>query len=244
MARVPVLLIHSGGFTSRQWRKLAEKLAPTYDVSAPDLIGYGASGAWPDGAPFHFSGDVAHVAAKAATFGAPAHVVAHSYGGLIALHLARAHPERVRSLALFEPVAVGVLGEADEDARDDLARLDLTWKGGAWLEGFVDWWNGDGAWRALPEETRASMRTVGWKVFQEVASLVTDTATFESIHVPVLLLGGEQTPLAEKRMLARLAESIPGAEKRVFPGMGHMGPITHAAIVNDAIASWLDAQPR
>jgi hypothetical protein len=33
----PVLLIHSGGFTSRQWRKLAELLAPTYRVIAAIL---------------------------------------------------------------------------------------------------------------------------------------------------------------------------------------------------------------
>lgn len=33
----PVLLVHSSGFTSRQWRKLGELLAPRHRVIAPDL---------------------------------------------------------------------------------------------------------------------------------------------------------------------------------------------------------------
>jgi pimeloyl-ACP methyl ester carboxylesterase len=59
MTTPTVLLVHSGGFTSRQWRKLAEGLAPRYRVLAPDLLGYGASGPWPDGEPFHFRQDLA-----------------------------------------------------------------------------------------------------------------------------------------------------------------------------------------
>ncbi len=103
MTADPVLLVHSGGFTSRQWRKLAERLAPTHRVLAPDLIGYGASGPWPVGEPFHFRQDVEALAALLAREGAPAHVVGHSYGGFLALQLALAHPASVGSLALDEP---------------------------------------------------------------------------------------------------------------------------------------------
>ena len=40
MNKQTVLLVHSGGFTSRQWRKLADALAPHFRVLAPDLLGY------------------------------------------------------------------------------------------------------------------------------------------------------------------------------------------------------------
>jgi pimeloyl-ACP methyl ester carboxylesterase len=85
---------------SRQWRKLGQRLAPTHDVLAPDLIGYGGD-PWPPGKPFHFGQDVERLAGL---LDRPADVVGHSYGGLLALQLALAQPERVRSLALYEPV--------------------------------------------------------------------------------------------------------------------------------------------
>jgi pimeloyl-ACP methyl ester carboxylesterase len=242
VSRPLALLIHSGGFTSRQWRKLAQRLAPTHDVLAPDLIGYGSE-PWPPGKPFHYRQDVDMLAGL---LDRPADVVGHSYGGLLALQLALAQPERVRSLALYEPVAFGVLGEADADARallalpdyhPDAAGVDETW-----LQSFVDWWNGAGTWAALAEPTRAGFRAVAWKVYQEVASLIPDTtdrARYATITVPTLLLGGGRTTATERRTLERLAEALPRARLEIFPEMGHMGPITHADVVNAAIVTLL-----
>src|SRR4051794_24068018 len=95
---VPVICLHSGGLSSRQWRRLAALLAPSHRVILPDLIGYGATGAWPAGEPFHFQRDVDAIVALARTLDQPAHFVGHSYGGFLAMHVARAVP--VRSLAL------------------------------------------------------------------------------------------------------------------------------------------------
>lgn len=240
MSRPLALLIHSGGFTSRQWRKLGQRLAPTHDVLAPDLIGYG-SDPWPPGKPFHFRDDVDRLAGM---LDRPADIVGHSYGGLVALQLALIQPERVRSLALYEPVAFGVLGDADAEVRARLAlpayHADEAGVDEAWLEAFVDWWNGSGAWAALAEPTRAGFRRVAWKVHQEVASLTADTtdrARYATITAPTLLLGGARTPLTEQRTLQRLAEALPHARLELFPEMGHMGPITHADVVNAAIVA-------
>jgi len=243
VSRPLALLIHSGGFTSRQWRKLGQRLAPTYEVLAPDLIGYGEP--WPPGVPFHFRLDVERLAGM---LDRPADVVGHSYGGLLALQLALAAPDRVRSLALYEPVAFGVLGEADADARAALAlpeyRPDAAGVDEAWLAFFVDWWNGPGAWAQLAEPTRAGFRQVAWKVYQEVSSLsadTTDRARYATITAPTLLLGGARTAMTELRTLERLAEALPHARLALFPDMGHMGPITHADTVNAAIAAHVTA---
>jgi pimeloyl-ACP methyl ester carboxylesterase len=240
-----VVLIHSGGFTSRQWRKLADALSPHVRVLAPDLLGYGRE-PWPDGKPFHFREDVAYLESL---LDQPAHLVGHSYGGFLALQLVLKRPDLVRSIAAYEPVAFGILDEVeDADARRQLELVrqewvpDATGADDAWLRDFVDWWNGAGSWARLPEETRASMRGVGWKVFQEVISLAadrTDRATYATITAPTLILGGERSPHAERRVVEHLGDALPNASARIFPGIGHMGPISHASIVNEAIVGFV-----
>ncbi|HMI84257.1 MAG TPA: alpha/beta hydrolase [Polyangiaceae bacterium] len=247
----PVVLLHSGGFSARQWRKLGDALAPTHRVLAPDLLGYGASSRWPLGTPFHLDQDLAALEALLDTLAAPAHLVGHSYGGLLALKLALSRPRGVRSLALFEPVAFAVLDEpSDAEARASLrlARSDYCANAAGaddvWLGSFVDWWNGPGAWERLAEDARASFRAVGWKVFQEVLSIDADRtprATFATISAPTLVLGGERTHPTERRVIEKLAAALSRAELKVLPEMGHMGPITHAAIVNDAIVAHIRA---
>jgi pimeloyl-ACP methyl ester carboxylesterase len=247
----PVVLLHSGGFSARQWRKLGDALSNTHRVLAPDLLGYGASSPWPVGAPFHLRQDLAALEAMLDSVPAPAHLVGHSYGGLLALKLALSRPRQVRSLALFEPVAFAVLDEpSDADARASIHLVQHDYRAGAegaddaWLGAFVDWWNGPGAWTSLAEDARASFRAVGWKVFQEVLSIGADAtprATFATIGAPTLLLSGERTPATERRVVEKLAATLPHAELKVFAEMGHMGPITHAAIVNGAIAAHIRA---
>lgn len=252
MSKPSALLIHSGGFTSRQWRRLSEALSPDHRVVAPDLLGYGAEGPWPAGQPFHFRQDLAHLLSVIGD--EPVHLVGHSYGGFLALQLALMRPELVQSIAVYDPVAFGVLDEVeDADARATLTRVRREWMPDAagvdeeWLSAFVDWWNGPGAWSRLPEETRKSFRAMGWKVFREVLSLsadTTDRATYTTITAPVLVMGGGTSPLAERRVVERLGSALPNATVRFFADAGHMGPISHAGLVNAAIVDHLHSLER
>jgi pimeloyl-ACP methyl ester carboxylesterase len=239
----PVVLLHSGGMSGRQWRRLAGLLAERHRVVVPDFLGSGENPPWPDGAPFDFRFDVGAVGELLDGLGAPAHLVGHSYGGLVALTLARERPAAVRSLAVYDPVTFGVLHASGDAGLEDLARpaahplfLDDARGGGdEWFEVFVDYWNGPGSWRALPDAARASFLRVGRKVYLEVRSLMADRtppAAYASITASTLLLGGERSPLAARRVVALLADAIPRAENRVLAGAGHMGPISHAAEVN------------
>ncbi len=243
----PVLVLHSGGFSSRQWRRLTQSLAPSHRVLAPDLLGYGGSSPIAEGEPFEFGDDVDAIDAVVEGLG-PLHVVGHSYGGLIALQLALRRPSAVRSLALYEPVAFGALDRpGDEALRDASGLLAEEFEGEPWLARFVDWWNGPGAWSGLAPEARAGFLAVGWKLFREVNSLLVDrtsSATYGTISAPTLLLGGGKTPAAERRVVENLAAVMPHAKLELFPEMGHMGPITHATTVNAAIAAHVSGADR
>lgn len=242
----PVFLLHSGGMSSRQWRRLAERLATRYRVSSPDFLGAGDNPPWPADAPFHFHEDVEEIGALVTE---PAHLVGHSYGGLVALTFARRWPARVRSIAVYDPVAFGVLhGHLDGDEAKEMERIgaflsDETIGGGeAWMEGFVDWWNGPGSWRLLPEVTRTAFLAVGKKVFLEVRSLMADTtpaSAYAGIAAPTLILSGARSPEPARRVGALLAAAMPHGRQVLVEGAGHMGPITHAAVVEQRIEDHL-----
>lgn len=249
----PVLVLHSGGMSSRQWKRLAETLEPTHRVIAPDFLGSGQNPPWPDDRAFEFGNDVDEVAAILQDLGEPAHVVGHSYGGLVAITLARRHPTAVRSLVAYDPVAMGVLhSENDAEGLLSLAAIgecplfndDAQGGNAAWFEVFVDWWNGAGTWAKMAPQARDAFLQVGRKVFYEVRSLMHDAtpaSAYANIVAPTLFLTGERTPIAAQRVVAQLVRALPGAHSTSIAGAGHMGPVTHARVVNDAIVRHIAA---
>jgi len=227
------VLVHSSGLSHRQWSRFGG------DALAPDLTGHGDRPPWPEPEPFSYRTDVAEIAALVAQHGR-VDLVGHSYGGLVALQAAVAVPEHVRSLALYDPVAFGVLDPvADADALATLAALDLRWDSKErWLTAFVDYWGGPGAWRALREPVRDEFRRVGWVVQEGVRTLMLDRtplAAYAGLTMPVHLITGEHSPLAAHRVIERLAAFLPNARTTTIAGAGHMGPLGHADQVNAAI---------
>lgn len=250
-----VVALHSGGMSARQWRRLAEQLAPSYRVVLPDLLGSGANPPWPDPDAFDVRLDVVALGELLEVLGEPAHLVGHSYGGFLALTLARQRPAGVRSLAVYDPTAFGVLhGAEDAEGLADLERArkqpvfldDARGGGDEWYEAFVDYWNGPGTWRALTAAARAQYLRTGRKVYLEARSLLserTPAAAYATITAPTLLLGGERSPVAARRVVALLAAAIPGARSQLVSGAGHMGPISQAEEVNRRIAQHLAGDP-
>jgi len=248
-AGAPVVLLHSSGLSGRQWRRLAGELAAR-DLRAvvPDLSGHGQSAPWLEPAPFAFTTDVERIVALVRELGG-AHVIGHSYGGLVALHVGLAAPDVVRSLAVFDPVAFGTLDAArDHDALAILHALELSWgphpdDRERWLRTFVDFWGGPGAWPALREDMRAEFRRVAWVVREGVRTLMADhtpTSTFARITLPVQLVTGERSPLPARRVIDRLAEALPHARVATVSRVGHLGPLTDPGAVNPV---FLDALP-
>lgn len=119
----PVLIVHGVTNTGARYRALAQEQLPEARVLAPDLRGHGGSTGDP---PW---GVESHVADLIDTLDAEgverALVVGHSFGGLLALHLAAAAPARARALVLLDP-AVG-LPPARAAAQAEAARRDEGW---------------------------------------------------------------------------------------------------------------------
>lgn len=232
----PVVLLHSSGLSSRQFAKLAAAIAEQGKQAVlVDLTGHGKSPPVPEGEPMTWRDDVAHVVELLKV---PSILVGHSYGGLVALHAALAAPDRVKTLVLYDPVAFGILDEDDHDVAVTLNAIDLH--GGAtpetreaWLEAFVDYWSGRGAWASLREPARAEFRRVGWVVREGVRTLMADltrSAAYSALP-PLHLITGEHTPVAARRVVAKLATAT-GAGVTEIAGAGHMGPLSHADQVN------------
>ncbi|HSV44754.1 MAG TPA: alpha/beta hydrolase [Ramlibacter sp.] len=105
----PVLLIHGSGpgvSAWANWRGVIPPLSEKYRVIAPDMLGFGYTRA-EEPASFDVERWVTQVVQLLDHLGVPkAHVVGNSFGGAIALHLARRHPDRVDKLTLMGAVSL------------------------------------------------------------------------------------------------------------------------------------------
>src|SRR5262249_49911610 len=114
----PVVLVHSSGMSSRQWRRIADALEPRFRIVLPDLLGYGESSPWPREERFHFALDLLALEAVidrvAQQTGKRIHLAGHSYGGFLAMLAALHRPRAIRSIAVYEPVSFGVLRSKSE----------------------------------------------------------------------------------------------------------------------------------
>jgi pimeloyl-ACP methyl ester carboxylesterase len=251
----PAVLLHSGGLSGKQWRRAVTELRDRFFVVVPDALGMGDSPPWPSDVPFHFEQEITQSAALVASLTAPAALVGHSYGGLVALRVAAAAPQHVSRLCLYEPAVFGVLAAAADPAFEDVLALSERHKGTprdapgwpvGWLRSFVDFWNSPGAWDGLSREARTDYLRVHHKLEREVDTLLADrtpAAAYATVHQPTLLMAGERSPRAARRVVDALFAAMPSARLEVFAQAGHLGPLTHARRVAARIAAHLCGAP-
>jgi len=250
-AKPAVVLLHSSLSSRNQWSALMSACGDQYRFIAIDLLGYGKS-AFPTEAAeagytlAHEADAVAAALASQLDAGEAFHLVGHSYGGATALRLARQLRGRVLSLTLFEPVAFHLL------QRDDDARIEIESFAGAIAAAereddatriFIDYWNRPGAFDALPENQRQRFMSQIAKVKLDFVALLGEPATLADVaqlDIPALVMAGRKGPSSTRRVAEQLAAALPDASFLEAAG-GHMGPITHAEAVNEAIIGFLSA---
>jgi pimeloyl-ACP methyl ester carboxylesterase len=246
--RETVVLLHGSASNSALWRHIKGALQSRYRCVAPDLIGYGSSAAWPQQAAFGLDAELRAIEPSLRCCADTLHLVGHSYGGVLALHLALADPGRVQSLTLIEPVFFAALKYAGDWSayfefcrlRDEfvtaLARGDRELA----MRRFVDFWMGNDAWAGLSADTRASMRNAADKIVLDwQASFAADPgrSRLSALAVRTLLVRGSDSPRPMRSLVDALHAIMPGSGRTVVEGAGHLLPRTHASVLASAILS-------
>jgi pimeloyl-ACP methyl ester carboxylesterase len=243
-----VIALHCSGSSAAQWRSLQAKLDHRFTFLAPEHYGSGDAPPW-TGGPFTCADEAARTLAVIDAADRPVHLVGHSYGGAIALHVAAARPDRIASVALYEPSAFYLLrqladgaapcAEIQAVAATVAARIragDLR----AAAQGFIDYWGGPGSWDAMRPRLQDSV--LRWipkgplefgAIFKERGS----RSNFARCGAPVLVMRGEHAPAPTRVIADALPSKFPNARWVVVGGAGHMGPVTHADAVNALIVS-------
>ncbi|SFE57650.1 alpha/beta fold hydrolase [Roseivivax sediminis] len=236
----PALLLHCALGQSKAWTPLAEALGDLWTAAAPDMPGHGQSGPWDGQSDLH---DLVTAIAETFVTG-PLHLVGHSFGATVALRLAEAMPQNVRSLTLIEPVLFAAAREAapeafaarlaDEEAVAEAARA------GDWAlaaQRFTARWGAGPGWDKLPGKARDKLaaqmplvRSTGPALYDDSKGLLVSGA-LERVTAPVRLIRGADTDPAVAAIHAGLMARLPDARETVVPGAGHMVPLTHASEV-------------
>lgn len=246
----PLLLLHSGGSSSRQWRKVVEHLPPTRLALAPDFLGFGDSDPWPE--PGRLTHDLqAALALRVLDNHADGavDVVGHSYGGAAAIRFAVNYPNRLRSLVLIEPVVHYVLRESGDPLFPESIRIAQTFitsveQGRAEVgwKAFLDGSNGPGTWTRLSPEQRQRFLDQSIQTKEAFISNLnnrTSLAEHRSIGVPTTLIYGTQTSTTNLRITTLLQDTMPAAKCVPINHAGHMSPLTHPVEVAHAIQDHL-----
>jgi pimeloyl-ACP methyl ester carboxylesterase len=242
-----VLFIHSTGTNPGLWAGVPTSTVGDRRVLTPANLGYPPLPAIPRGQQVTAEDDVQHLVQALPDDVERVHLVAHSYGALVALLMMERLGARLASAFLYEPVLFGALAKGYEGVDADAVRearvfLADPWfvhdeeRAGRseWIEWFVDYWNGPGAWSTMPEPTRRFLLSVGWKMFQEVRACWAEERPFSEwrIPVPLTVVSGARSHAASRGMARAVAYGRPNARTVEIPAVGHMAPLTHPALVH------------
>ena len=133
----PILLVHGFGGAASNWTAVAPALARRSRVLVPDLPGHGGSTALP-GPPERldpYAERLALLVKRVAA--APATVVGHSLGGVVALRIALRRPELVHAVVLAGSAGIGSATRESERALTLASLVQPGKRISRWRRGFA-----------------------------------------------------------------------------------------------------------
>jgi pimeloyl-ACP methyl ester carboxylesterase len=225
----PVVLVHGLAGSHRWWRRTVPALRPRFRVLVPELVGFGGS------RPAPRQPSVPELAELLAEWillraGGPAHVVGHSLGGQLAIHMAARRGECVDRLVLVDAAGVPRRLTLAEAARF-LGELAPPRAWGA--PGFLPIIAAD-ALRAGPRVLLAMTRSL---LADDVRPLL------PLVRSRTLVVWGRLDPLLPLHHARELARGIAGARLVVLPLAGHNPMVDRPEAFNDVIAGFLAPRP-
>lgn len=240
----PVVFLHGLGSSSADWALQVPVFAERYRVITLDLRAHGES--TDSTGRFtveQMADDVGGLLAQLNE--PPAHVVALSLGGCVALALALHHPARVRSLTLVNAFAkytpVGLRG-----ALRSLRRMWLLWF--APMSSVADF-----VARGLfpkPEQRpyyEAAVASLSKNrrstYFASIRAILAFNALdqLHAIRQPTLIVAGDRDQTVPRSAQTALHRAIPGSRLLVAPDSGHATPYDQAELFNRAVLEFIAA---
>ncbi|MCP2321496.1 pimeloyl-ACP methyl ester carboxylesterase [Hamadaea flava] len=236
----PVLVLHGSMQAAQHMMRLAYALADDFTVDVVDRRGRGDSG--PHGNAYQLAREIEDVAAVAEATGAT-RIFGLSSGGLVTLYAARSLPQLDR-VAVYEP-PLSVNGSAPTAWLDRFDREIAAAEPAKAMITALKSLGVDPLFTRLPRPMLDLVMPLAVRMQRDVPdgdvpimtliptmhydiSLINETA--DTVHelaqldARVLLLGGTRSPQYLATALDALAATIPGAEQRMLPGLGHSGP--------------------
>lgn len=237
----PALALHCMLASGSYFGAIARRLDGQVDLRGFDMPGHGRSEDWlpkPDDPDYHTA--VTRIAAS--FIQRPVDLIGHSMGATVALRIAVAAPEAVRSLTLIEPVLFAATMDAEQAARDiELGELVKAGNLSEATRKFISSWGA----QSYDELTPAMQKQMTERIELVCATSQTlsdDSANIlradglEQIDAPVLFIAGERSPAVIHHVADALAARLPDVGRATVPNAGHMLPITHVDEVSSLIA--------
>lgn len=215
----PALLVHGAAADHSTWTIQLHALDDAFTLLAYDRrVGQGIT-------TEDHADDAAALLAREFP-GAPALLIASSYGGVIALEVASRAPDRVAALVLCEPpLPPGELVPSSPFGYGcHYDRLIATAGGERAGEMFLRSVLGDRPFEAIPGRYRRDLCATWRQIRSDMFSLGSyriDHARIAAIPHPILLLAGDRSPPFLATCLDALAAVLPRARRAVIPQAGH-----------------------
>ena len=227
-----VVMVHGLGGTSNSWYPQVGSLARYHRVVRLDLEGSGRSPATGALSIDSFAADV--IAVMDALEIPTAHLCGHSMGTIVCQHIAADRPERVKSLALFGPLAEPP--EAARQAIRDRATAARN-SGMAPISDTLVEVATSAETKAHQPAAAAFVREIlmrqdaeGYARTCEALAAAT-SADLAGIGCPTLLVTGDEDGVSPPPAVKALGARIKGSRLIVLTGCGHWTPIEKPAQV-------------
>jgi pimeloyl-ACP methyl ester carboxylesterase len=220
-------------------------------VLAPDFHGHGDGPPMPRMQASIVAADTERIAQLVMAEPAGVHLVGHSYGAAIALRVARRCGDRVRSIALVEPVAFRILFDHAGRRRPAAEVLEIgrslrvlvrVGRPERAAERFVGYWGGSDAWTRLGPDARAAVALRMDAVSAHFESLAADDFSLDAcraIHAPALLLAGMRTRAPALRIAELVASALPDVRDERLADADHIEALVSPGRIVARIAAFV-----
>lgn len=242
----PALALHCSLAHGGEWAGVMAFLENDLTLTAPDLPGHGKSPDWDGTGDFLGQCAQAVLAMPEMRAGEPLHLIAHSGGAVIALQVAMARPEMIRTLTLIEPTLFAAARDTPAFAAtvDLFAPFEAAFDAGdletASAEFMTVWGNTDWAEMEPRMRTRIMERIhlirASHPALYGDSGRILEHGRLETLDCPVTLIAGMTSPLICRAVVRALAARLPNAESVLVPEAGHMLPVTHPELTAALIA--------